>query len=278
MISLVYASAASAMVTVTKHNFSAGQTTGNTTRNVYLNTQGVADAKGEVCVFCHTPHGADTRAPLWNRQMATAGSYSPYNSSTIDAPGANADRQPKGISLACLSCHDGTIAIDALRNAPGPGNYDDAAPSRNWAWVGLGGTQTVGGNNSLPEDGRITNLTRDLRTQHPISIEYPNYNSIVYDVKFYAPNATLSSGARYFDETGPNYSGGADGKIQDNEVRLYVTNSDSKVYVECASCHNPHGTEIKSGDSAISNDGVNYNTFLRKSNNQSALCTTCHIK
>lgn len=269
--SIMYVSGASAMVTVTKHNFSAGVTAGGTlTRNVYLTTSGVGnEAKGEVCVFCHTPHGALSSAPLWNRAMAIAGSYSPYTSSTIEAPGADAGRQPKGVSLACLSCHDGTIAIDALINAPGSGNYQAVPTSRNWIWTGLGGTQTAGGPNSLPEDGRITNLTQDLRGQHPISIEYPKYGAKNFDPMFYTPNATHASQARYFDENGNS-------KLDDNEVRLYVTNGGTDVFVECASCHNPHGTEAPTGQAGA--DGINYNTFLRKSNNSSSLCLTCHIK
>lgn len=262
-LTFVYAATASAMVTVTKHNFSAGQTMPGTAgnRTVYLATSGAGnEASGEVCVFCHTPHGASASAPLWNRQMATAGAYSPYTSSTLDAPGANADRQPKGISLACLSCHDGTIAIDALRNAPGSGNYNTDAPTRTWVFAA-----GIGTDNKLAAG--VTNLTQDLRTQHPISIEYPNYSEGVYDPKFYTPTATHSSLAQYFDDD-------TDSKMDDNEVRLYVTNSNAKVYVECASCHNPHGTE----GSPAGPDGTNFATFLRKSNVNSALCTTCHIK
>lgn len=276
--SLVYAAGASAMVTVTKHNFSAGQGTGGQTRNVWLTVSGeVGPAKGEVCVFCHSPHGAVANAPLWNRAIATAGNYSPYVTSTIDAPGVNgtdrAGRQPQGVSLACLSCHDGTIAIDALRNAPGPGNYQTNPISRGWSWQGLQG------DNTLPEDGRITNLTQNLTNQHPISIEYPNYGTKTganaYDPMFYTPDkVNASTGLRWFDY-GPTAN-----KTDDNEVRLYATDpaNTSKVFVECASCHNPHGTEAASFGGTPGDDGTNFNTFLRRSNNNSALCTTCHIK
>jgi len=34
-----------------------------------------------------------------------------------------AGAQPQGVSLACLSCHDGTIGIDSLINAPGSGGF-----------------------------------------------------------------------------------------------------------------------------------------------------------
>lgn len=249
---LVSASTASAMVTITKHNFTLASNA------VHLNSP-ATDVNGEVCVFCHTPHGASSAAPLWNRAMATVGAYTPYTSSTLDAPGADATgRQPQGVSLACLSCHDGTIAIDALRNAPGSGNYQDTPVSRAWVWTGLAA------GNMMPTG--ITNLTQNLTTQHPISIEYAKYASSNYDAAFYTPNGgPNASGLRWFE------TGGIATKADDNEVRLFNTMGDGKVYVECASCHNPHGTEG-------STPGENIAMLLRKSNDQSALCTTCHIK
>lgn len=75
---------------------------------------------GDVCVFCHTPHGSDTSAPapLWNKLLATNADYQTYDSlGTATLDGAiNLDAG--GISLACLSCHDGVSAMDLVRNAP----------------------------------------------------------------------------------------------------------------------------------------------------------------
>ena len=64
----------------------------------------------QVCIFCHTPHQAkaDSLAPLWNHESTAVVSYTLYTSDTLDAtPG-----QPAGTSKACLSCHDGTVAVD----------------------------------------------------------------------------------------------------------------------------------------------------------------------
>ena len=74
---------------------------------------------GEVCVYCHTPHGsnAGVEAPLWNKPAYTA-TYTSYSSTTIDG-----DVLAVGsVSIACLTCHDGTQAMDAVVNAPGMGN------------------------------------------------------------------------------------------------------------------------------------------------------------
>jgi hypothetical protein len=217
----------------------------------------------EVCVFCHTPHGGTTDGPLWNRAMATAGAYTPYSSTTMDSiPG-----QPGGISLACLSCHDGTIALDALRNATGSGNFSTTPTSQGWTFNGLPGSP---GDNTMPENAGnrwITNLTQNLSDDHPISMAYP---TATQDPKFNATTGT-SATARWFEET-------ANTRADDNEVKLYPTGSEYRV--ECASCHNPHGTTASASTpvSERAPNGVDYATFLRKSNSSSALCTTCHIK
>ncbi len=65
---------------------------------------------GEICVVCHTPHNGNTNvtdAPLWNHEVTTA-QFVPYSSSTLDASVG----QPDGVSKLCLSCHDGTVALD----------------------------------------------------------------------------------------------------------------------------------------------------------------------
>lgn len=64
----------------------------------------------EICVFCHTPHNSNTTvtaSPLWNHQV-TAATFGLYTSSTLNATMG----QPGGVSKLCLSCHDGTVAID----------------------------------------------------------------------------------------------------------------------------------------------------------------------
>jgi predicted CXXCH cytochrome family protein len=76
------------------------------------------NTSGEICIVCHTPHDAMavTDAPLWNHETTTA-TFAVYDSPTMEAtPGA-----PSGVSLLCLSCHDGTVAIDSFGNPPATG-------------------------------------------------------------------------------------------------------------------------------------------------------------
>lgn len=101
--------------------------------------------ENRVCVFCHTPHGARTVAPLWNRNDSMA-TYQPYDSPTMVAkPG-----QPTGSSKLCLSCHDGTVALGDLVSSSTP--------------VTMAGSQTMPPGHGL--------IGTDLRDDHPVSFAY----------------------------------------------------------------------------------------------------------
>lgn len=72
---------------------------------------------GQICVVCHTPHGGDTTvvdAPLWNHALTTK-TFQLYTSPTLNATVS----QPDGASKLCLSCHDGTVAVDSFGGATG---------------------------------------------------------------------------------------------------------------------------------------------------------------
>lgn len=69
------------------------------------------NATGEICIVCHTPHNAITtvaEAPLWNHQVTGVTNYVLYASSTLNATVG----QPDASSKLCLSCHDGTVAME----------------------------------------------------------------------------------------------------------------------------------------------------------------------
>lgn len=67
----------------------------------------------EICIVCHTPHNADMTvpdAPLWNHEVTAVTDYTLYSSLTFD--GEASIGQPDGSSKLCLSCHDGTVALE----------------------------------------------------------------------------------------------------------------------------------------------------------------------
>lgn len=97
----------------------------------------------QVCIFCHTPHnsasGVNMIVPLWNHATTTA-VFTLYSSPSLNAvPG-----QPAGNSKACLSCHDGTVALDSYGTRVG--------------------TNSLGAGSTL--------LGTDLSNDHPISFTY----------------------------------------------------------------------------------------------------------
>lgn len=165
---------------------------------IRLSAPPVAPAREEICVFCHTPHNGDVSvgAPLWNRAINTSG-YTMYSSPTIDMVIAP---QPQGVSMACLSCHDGTIAFDQVRNGPGPGDFDPTGTARGWSFLG--------GKNNMTRS-TYAFLETDLTNDHPVSVTYNTAN----DPMFNPISAIEAAGLRFFG-TG-------------NQV-------------ECATCHNPH--------------------------------------
>jgi cytochrome c553 len=222
----------------TKHNLTA---TGSA--NQFSGT-------AEICVFCHTPHGSDTSAavPLWNRKLSTPASYTTYDSlgtSTLDGSTA-----PVGsVSIACLSCHDGTQAMNVMLNQPGSGGYNAAGAAMAGTWTGPAATATPVGSLNYAT-ASIVNLGVDLRNDHPIGIQYGGGGiasgtqagasaGTTKDPDFVAPNDDLLGGTRiWWVDTG-----GA-GR-QKTDMLLYTRNEASvaggyQPFVECASCHAPH--------------------------------------
>ena len=79
-------------------------------------------ANNEICLPCHVPHnamvkdasGAVLAGPLWNHTLSTA-TYT----MAWDATGAAVSGQVDQNSKLCLSCHDGTVAVDSFGGGAG---------------------------------------------------------------------------------------------------------------------------------------------------------------
>jgi predicted CXXCH cytochrome family protein len=135
-LALAARGAAAATILHTRHNLSA---TGPGTVKALTETR--------VCIFCHTPHNANPRTPLWNREVP-ARTYTLYeNPATLSAT----PQQPLEPSRLCLGCHDGMIALGAVLQPPGG--------------IAMGGAITPGSPAAVGAGG-------DLSGDHPISIPY----------------------------------------------------------------------------------------------------------
>lgn len=165
-----------------------------------LSTKGVTMPDGQLCIACHTPHDAKTvtDAPLWNHTATTA-TYTLYDSSK--SPTLNAvTSQPTGVSKLCLSCHDGTVAIDAFAG-------------------------TTGGTTMIAASG---NLGTDLSKSHPVSFTF-DANLIALDGELKAPPAGWVNNDKF------ECSSCHDVHNKNNiNKMLHVANAGSAL---CLSCH-----------------------------------------
>lgn len=196
-----------------------------------------ATTETQICIFCHTPHGARPQTTLWNRlNPNTMGSFptfaepasvqDPSNVLGINDPGIVASdthygvndatyEYPNGASKLCLSCHDGVTAMGILATG------DEFEMANDFA-VGI-----------------------NLAVSHPISFVY-NQNVVTYlntlgKTDIYKPFPTTA------------YLDGAS-------------------RVQCTICHQPHKDTKRVGyilpfwRGAGNNDVTEYN----------AICNACH--
>ena len=272
------AGTASAAIADTKHNLGSGA--GPAGRNSVSNT-------AEICVFCHTPHGGDVSAPvpLWNKRLGAAGvpagggTYTTYQS--LNTPSLDGTVAEVGsISVACLSCHDGTQAMDNVINAPGSGGVTAGGGGNDglaYTWAGTRVSTTGVLQNA---GGFIANLGTDLSNDHPIGIQYCGgglsgsgavVSGACRDGDFVAPQTqTINSNQVFWVDTGVT------GK-QRTDLPLYARATGGLgPLVECGSCHDPHVSTGQVGP--IAGTPIAGETFLRIANASSAVCTACHVK
>ncbi len=105
----------------------------------------------KLCGTCHVPHNSMTiaQAPLWSHDTTTA-AYTMYTNAVSSTFNATPGTRPDGNSKLCLSCHDGTVALNDFIGAQ--------APVSGTIGVEYPGTTALVG----------TNLSND----HPISFTY----------------------------------------------------------------------------------------------------------
>ncbi len=265
-VAMAMSGAAVSGIANTKHNLGSTSTTGN---NQHSGT-------GEICVFCHTPHGSSTldsdsnkvAVPLWNKALPSVGTFTTYDqlgTSSLDGAVVSVG----SVSIACLSCHDGSQAMDNMVNKPGSGNV---ALTGTWS----GAAQTSGKLNGAGVG--FPNLGTDLQNDHPVGIQYAGGGCTSgggacdttdfkdKDFKAASYQNINTNDVWWVDvPTDSKVSGAAisvtAGTRDKSDMQLYTRNSEP--FVECASCHDPHVENV---------------TFLRIDNTGSKVCLACHTK
>lgn len=228
-----------------------------------------ADSLQRICVYCHAPHntyklsvanggpgpgaGAGPAAadafdylPLWNHTLQDNYVYTMYqNGPGAPQTGPKASQAiangmvPGSSSLLCLSCHDGSVAVNAY------GNAYQLDRSRS------GGGATI--------DARyVIGLDQYLGNHHPIGFDY----SDVVAVDNGSPAGFTGAGRLGGVRAATNPFGTV--TIADHLYASVTTGSTDTM--ECGSCHSVHNT------------GNTGETLLWISDQGSNLCLTCHDK
>ena len=221
------------------HNNGADNTetiTGNVTMD---------DVQNRICVYCHHPHnavaaagqdgsstvagGAPSYSPLWNRRANAARSYQGYNNGVM--MGANStvasDKRHAlnaedmggtsitGVSLLCMSCHDGVTAMSA---------YSQANPSGKTGSKDNGQDGNAVTNVITPD--QTSSFDTDMNNHHPMGFNYRGVQSV--DAEIAPVSVEMVPGA-----------GITIGSL------LYGTGSDATM--ECVTCHDVHNTANADG-------------------------------
>jgi hypothetical protein len=196
-----------------------------------------------VCGPCHQPHHADSSVvPLWGH-ATSQGPWIMYNTNTVPVSRMKAvpSATPTGVSLACLSCHDGTVAVNS------------------YGGTVHGGTAVTITNSAL--------IGTDLTHTHPISFTYdsllvgtgPNQDQFLYN-----PDTTQV----LTPDSGTFVPG------NDMTIKGFLLASNHRV--ECSSCHDVHnqlGTPF-----SIANNPKLVKIVGTQGGRGSLLCRSCHNK
>lgn len=193
----------------------------------------------QVCEFCHTPHYANLNLP--GTPLWNRAETTQTFTLYGSATMNTMPGQPAVISRLCLSCHDGVNANTMVNGNLVSTKHDLVKPPGHPPPDRTSEPNCERCHSDIATGKRRTLVIgTNLGNDHPISMVYP---STAQDPDFHAP---------------PNTSTGWGG-TSPNDVKLFAGS------VECGTCHNVHepGASQK---------------FLRKANNGSSLCLTCHKK
>ncbi len=230
---------ASAAIVNSKHDLTF---TGN---SIYVTGQ---RSYQTVCSFCHSPHHAMTTRGLWVRRDPSAAAFiAPTTTLGTSLATTTADLKN---SKQCLSCHDGSVAVNETVSYPITATGPDTVN---------GTASTIGAVTNQQNAGSATISTGSgtyfpsLEGTHPVSVPYPPVGAVA------GQYANVSNTCQ------PGIAICTDSAQAGDGVSLKPQLSGGQT-VECQSCHDVHG----SGATVATNHGM----FLRASWG----CTSCHNK
>jgi len=207
----------------------------------------------QICNYCHKPYQSSKalyQPPLWNHTLSSKASYGVYSSPTFDAVGTDiadlggATLGSATVSNLCLSCHDGTVAINSVYSGVRIHNPDGTSTSITLLDAGAGTGVAVFAGHGLT----------DLNRLHPINF--------TYDAALAAKVASLVT---------PTIGGGGPGGGMyvvaavgtGGYLPLFPGPGGVGSKMQCATCHDVH-------------DDTTNSPFLRDTRTGSQLCLDCH--
>jgi len=208
----------------------------------------------QICYYCHAPHqssSANLEPPLWNHTLSSTASYGVYSSPTFNALGtdiADVGGAVAGTAVVtnlCLSCHDGTIAINNLY----AGVYNPTLHKGVMPDAGLGTGNPV----------FISHTITSLNNIHPVNFTFDSTLAAKV-VGLAVPTQSLAGGVTL---SGALYVVPAHGTGASYLPLFNTPGTTTNPKMQCATCHDVH-------------DDTTNQPFLRDTLTGSQLCMDCH--
>ena len=181
------------------HSSSANESFGP--HNLKAGSRGDSD----VCTFCHTPLRTASAEPVWHSGPKKS-AFETFD--TYSVTGRVKVRE--GVSMACLSCHDGSQAFDV-------------APDYNLSPEGL---QPIGD-------------AMRIKREHPVGVVYGGFRRRLQRYPFESLQSEMIDGElRWWIDLEPIPNGLRD----KSDIILYGRGDGGarQPFVECPTCHDPH--------------------------------------
>ncbi len=234
----------------------------NSAHDFQTNTAPLYFTGGSVrlCSYCHTAHHAPSTLGLWNRDTAKVNNTAFSGDTTTTSAGTTLPQDAASLRFPtkqCLSCHDGSTAINETWNAGGFGALGNTA-NGNTSIVTQG--TTSGGAIGFFLNNTSTALFTSLAGTHPVSTDYRSSKVVAAEYGTVV-QAGCVAGIANCTSAGTH------------AAKVFVNAASSTGYsVECASCHDPHY-----GPGAVGQGTAGSAIFLRYNAGMS-ICLSCHIK
>ena len=231
--------------------------------------RGNQDQYNRVCVFCHTPHNATVAEPgsttdflpLWGNAITQKDQTNfAYQWATPSNTVLTIGDPLLGPSRLCMTCHDGTLAIDAhvSNGTANNGNFK------------LSGSRAIG------------SVSSTLNQTHPIGFNYDDAVTARNLPSSGAPgsldvNEIVPKTNGFATAIDTNVAAGTYNNVTRNGNRTINSVLYNNSIMTCATCHEVHNKENATQQAALAGQATP-NYFLYAQEQQSLICLSCHIK